>query len=214
MILDTKFVELAILGLGLVSGHTDFNGNSTYAKADDNLLPLYSVKNYDEKYLSYYYAVRSELLSYTSLPRNWDGYTALSPKESHVELAYNLLRSVYELGLPMPRSQINSDGEISLYWRDDFRYMEVSVESDDTTSFYSKHRITKLDQFYDDLPAEVSREVANEIALIKSRKLKIKTVSPSAPFLSINASRAQNADVFEGFNLGANTNGYPSVVGI
>lgn len=214
MILDTKFVELAILGLGLVSGQTDLNGTSTYAKADDNLLPRYSVKNYDEAYLSYYYAVRSELLGYTSLSENWDGYTAETPEKNHVELAYNLLRAVYELGLPMPRPQINSDGEISLYWRDEFRYLEISVESDDTTSFYSKHRITKFDQFFDDLPAVIGHEAAEKIALINSRKLKIKTALSSVSFLPVSSPQLHDTDVLGDFNLGTHTNDYLPAVAV
>lgn len=172
MILDTKFVELAVLGFGLASGQTDFDGTSTYAKADNNLLPGYSIKNYDEQYLYHYHSVRSELRGYESLSENWDGYSATPPEKKYVELAEKLLDQVYQLGLPMPRPQINSDGEISLYWRDEVSYMEFAIESFDVASFYYKNRTTKKDYLLDDLPVSLGSDIAEIIVSVNARRPK------------------------------------------
>lgn len=69
--------------------------------------------------------------SYLALEAGWDGYDADDANRSSVQEARVFIAALPSQ-YPVPKSTISSDGEISLYWAKEDRYLEASFPGDGT----------------------------------------------------------------------------------
>lgn len=72
-----------------------------------------------------------EVASYSDLEPEWDGYAA-EPANADSITEARLFISSLPTGYPVPRSTLASDGEISLYWDRNGKYLEASFPGDGT----------------------------------------------------------------------------------
>lgn len=82
----------------------------------------------DPKVLAKWALVR-QVASYADLEPEWDGYAAEPANVDSITEARIFISSL-PTGCPVPRSTLASDGEISLYWDKDGRYLEASFPGD------------------------------------------------------------------------------------
>lgn len=80
----------------------------------------------------------AELQSYLDLPHGWDGCEGVpAPFDAVADtLAFFEMRPQ---DIPLPYPQIGSDGEVSLYWRTQEVFAEVSFFGDGEYSYHARY---------------------------------------------------------------------------
>lgn len=79
--------------------------------------------------------LEGEITNYLRLENNWDFENGITPKLNIVKTTLDLLNKIQEFNLPLPRPMLDGDGEISLYWKKDKIYIELSIDKDNLYSY-------------------------------------------------------------------------------
>lgn len=115
------------------------NHNDKYYIQNDELMKQ-ELEN-----LRTYQKIRDILVSYEDLDEGWDGYDAEKPDETIIKQAKIFLNNLYKYGFELPKPMISSDGEISFYWKKDANYIEISIDDNETFSYYAKVNDKEID---------------------------------------------------------------------
>lgn len=100
------------------------------------------------------------IFDFKQLKENWDGYGGVTPDQSTIQDAIDLIKKLPDNALPM-RAGISGDGEISLVWENESLFADIGVTGDGTYCFFIKNNEKKM--YGDDIPLDktVSQEVIN-----------------------------------------------------
>lgn len=115
------------------------NHNNKYYIQNDELIKQ-ELEN-----LQTYHKIRDILVSYENLNEGWDGYDAEKPDETIIKQAKVFLNNLYKYDFELPKPMISSDGEISFYWKKDDNYIEISIDDNETFSYYAKVNDKEID---------------------------------------------------------------------
>lgn len=97
---------------------------------------------------------RLEVNSYIEFSRNWDGSDGLPASQRALDESLNLLSKLERLGVVEPKTMLENDGEIGLYWRTDSCYLEIGVIGDGDWGAYGINRSTKDELMIDYYPTD------------------------------------------------------------
>jgi hypothetical protein len=75
--------------------------------------------------------VIEKLRSYLFYEEDWDGYGGVVPSEKAVEDAVDFIRQLPEQ-VVLPRSGLAGDGEVGLFWKSEFLFIDVGFLGDHT----------------------------------------------------------------------------------
>ena len=79
--------------------------------------------------------VEEDILRYKELVKGWDGYEGTAPTEGTISSALLFISLIRLEGFPAPTTTLSSNGEVSLYWEAEGRYLEVGFEEEGTLSY-------------------------------------------------------------------------------
>jgi hypothetical protein len=91
--------------------------------------------------------VIEKLISYLFYEEDWDGYGGVVPSEKAVEDAVDFIRKLPKQ-VALPRSGLAGDGEVGLFWKSEFLFIDVGFLGDHTYSFYARNAEGK--EYYGD----------------------------------------------------------------
>lgn len=97
---------------------------------------------------------RLEVNSYIEFSRGWDGSDGLPPSQGALDESLNLLSKLEWLGVVEPKTMLENDGEIGLYWRTESCYLEIGVIGDGDWGTYGINRSTKDELMIDYYPTD------------------------------------------------------------
>ena len=97
---------------------------------------------------------RLEVNSYIEFSRGWDGSDGLPPSQVALDESLNLLSKLEWIGVVEPKTMLENDGEIGLYWRTDRCYLEIGVIGDGDWGAYGINRSTKNELMIDHYPTD------------------------------------------------------------
>lgn len=93
---------------------------------------------------------RLEVRSYADFPDDWDGSDGIPPSQRAIDESMHLLSQLERLQVVEPKTMLDNDGEIGLYWRTDRCYLEIGVMGDGDWGAYGNHRNLQLELMIDD----------------------------------------------------------------
>ena len=94
---------------------------------------------------------RRELLNYSTLTENWDGYGAEPIPETTIQNAFQFLKTLPPYVMPS-RIAPSGDGEINIIWDSQETYADFGINNDGTYSFFLESGENKI--YGDDIPVE------------------------------------------------------------
>lgn len=77
-----------------------------------------------------------KLISFLSLEKGWDGFSGESPSDEAVKNAIEFIQKL-NTGLNTAIPMLSSDGEIGLFWRDQYNYIDIGFYGDGKYSLYA-----------------------------------------------------------------------------
>lgn len=78
--------------------------------------------------------LKDEIRSFATLPDDWDGPDSIKPSSSAVSAALHFVDTLSSQAV-LPTVTAAGDGEISIFWRDDETFVDVSFYDDRATVF-------------------------------------------------------------------------------
>lgn len=78
-----------------------------------------------------------QLISYLSLPDDWDGYEGVAPNKQTVDDAMSLLRLLPK-HISVPKPTLGNSGTVGFYWEKENFYAEICFEGDKTFWYYAE----------------------------------------------------------------------------
>lgn len=121
-----SYITTSIFKTLLITTGSDFVGYESIIK--DEPVAHYKYESSVTHQVDVYSEIRHELLSYSSLTTNWDGYEAVKPPEENIQnvkLFLSLL-TFLDMDIVVPNIMLSGAGDISLYWELDEKYMELN----------------------------------------------------------------------------------------
>jgi hypothetical protein len=96
--------------------------------------------------------LKDKIEAYRALAHGWDGPNSKPPAPAAVEAATRFLESLSP-GVSLPEVTLAGDGEISISWRDEYKFVDISFYGDHATA-YSRlgkviHKQQKVNLFYE-----------------------------------------------------------------
>jgi len=85
--------------------------------------------------ISQFDKTEGEILSYINLTEGWDGYEAIVPDEETINSALLFLNLIKVELFPAPKAMLSNDGEVSLYWEAEGRYLEIGFDGENQFSY-------------------------------------------------------------------------------
>ncbi len=82
-------------------------------------------------------ALKNELRLYTNLPANWDGQGGIAPSRKAANEALAFL-DLLPPDILLPKPMVEGDGELSLYWRREGKYLELGFLGDGHVDYYGE----------------------------------------------------------------------------
>lgn len=79
--------------------------------------------------------VIGEMLSYIDLTEDWDGYGAISPDKETIHSALEFLELIRSEYFSAPKPMLSGDGEVSMYWESNGKYIEIGFDRKDQFSY-------------------------------------------------------------------------------
>jgi hypothetical protein len=110
-----------------------------------------SQQTYAERNLSWKDKIRNEIAAYSNRPAGWDGYAAKPINPNAMADARKFVQMLPE-DINAPRDIPCSDGEVSLVWRSDGRYAEISFPGNGTFYWYATNGTQEVSD--DDVPVD------------------------------------------------------------
>lgn len=107
----------------------------TWVNFSGGLPPVANTRLYHFLSESAHAPLMSELEEMRDLTPGWEGPGSVAPPASQIDAALAFVRSV-ELCFRPPEISLASDGEISVYWRNEDHYIDVSFRASGKTSIY------------------------------------------------------------------------------
>lgn len=106
-------------------------------------------------------SLRQKILAYRRLQNGWDGPNSVPPSTQAVNAALSFLDS-FSAGVPLPEVTVAGDGEISMSWRDERKFVDVSFYGEVATA-YSRvgeeiQKLPSVTQFFE-LPTRAIEEL-------------------------------------------------------
>lgn len=92
-----------------------------------------------------YEKVRGELHQYYLLGNNWDGYGAQTPSSFVIGCSEKLLELFRSQNISAPNVMLSPEGEVSFYWEDDDKYIELIIELDGRYSAFVESKNVNFD---------------------------------------------------------------------
>ncbi len=78
-----------------------------------------------------------QLISYLSLPDDWDGYGGVAPNRQTVDDAMSLLRLLPK-HISVPKPTLGNSGTVGFYWEKENFYAEICFEGDKAFWYYAE----------------------------------------------------------------------------
>jgi len=76
-----------------------------------------------------------EILSYIDLTEGWDGYEAIVPDKETINSTLSFLDIIKSEYFPAPKAMLANDGEVSLYWEVNGKYLEIGFDGENQFSY-------------------------------------------------------------------------------
>lgn len=126
-------------------------------KSDASLEELKKISDYytnlsKEEWESNYQNVRNEITEYFLLNDDWDGYGGKAPKKETLYQSILMLKIFKENDIKPPKIMLSGSGEVSFYWKEPNRYVELTVEVNDLFSMWYEDQNEIFDFDNQDLP--------------------------------------------------------------
>lgn len=106
----------------------------------------YSIKRIDKDYEK----IIQEIDSYELLKDNWDGYGAIKPSHSVIEMTKKFIRVLEFHNISKPKIMLSGDNEIALFWKNKKDYVEASIDDSNKLTYF--YRLSGKIYGEDDLP--------------------------------------------------------------
>lgn len=98
----------------------------------------YSYEKSNFTYEKEYSNVYTELESYKTLENNWDGYQGVKPTNELIHTVKDFLNILKSKKIINPNIMVSGLGEISLYWKDNNKYIEIDFDIEKHFSYFYK----------------------------------------------------------------------------
>ncbi len=117
-----------------------------------------------------YSELQSELLNYSFLEEDWDGYEAIKPPVKNIEDVKLFISILKFLDIETPNIMLSCAGDISLYWELNEKYMELNFNGTDKYSylieenslFFGKDNINISDDFPNEVESFVNKYISKK----------------------------------------------------
>lgn len=105
------------------NSYIDFYKNNK----NDSFIHQYKINRYEKS--------EGELHYYLTLEDDWDNYGAITPNKSTIQACINFLLLLKKLDIVGPKTMLNSEGEVSLYWKTPLPYIEICFHKESIFSY-------------------------------------------------------------------------------
>ncbi|WP_020166980.1 MULTISPECIES: hypothetical protein [Methylotenera] len=130
---------------------TRYTITKDFSPVTDFLIAPQIVTHFNYNHLE---AINNEIDSYHFLSDGWDGDDSYAPSVDALNRAKNLLGKLPS-GIANPIPMISKNGNLGLYWSNDFFYADLHLEDYQNISLYIRKKIDGLDEFFfDNLPED------------------------------------------------------------
>lgn len=92
-----------------------------------------------------------EITTYTILEDGWDGDDSLKPTADSIKNAMSYIEELYNIKAPLPKSMLNAQGEVGLYWDNQNTYIDIHFEANNLISIYARSKQTQEECFFDEI---------------------------------------------------------------
>jgi len=129
-----------------------------------------------------YNELQKELSSYASLDKNWDGYEAIKPPKENIEDVKIFISILKFLEIATPNIMLSCEGDISLYWELNNKYMELNFNG---TNSYS-YLIEEDSKFFGKDDITIKKNFPKEIESFMNKYISKKSINHKNIIYSIN----------------------------
>lgn len=92
-----------------------------------------------------------EITTYTILEDGWDGDNSLKPTTDSINNATSYIEELYNIKAPLPKSMLNAQGEVGLYWDNQNIYIDIHFEVNNLISIYARSKKNQEEFFFDEV---------------------------------------------------------------